>query len=173
MFSDFYTLPMASNGPSPIITFIPSSRFDDKGRQMQFVESDIQRQERLAFLKISKATKQAGWASLSEPSSGRTSPTSSIRSMRSASSSSSSLSSSPTNSPFSDVLDIPNTCPEPFLFYSSPLPSSGSASPSMSLFSPAPLPPSTTSAAGAGSFKRSHRRQSSSLHGLHAIPEED
>ncbi|TEB30424.1 hypothetical protein FA13DRAFT_551248 [Coprinellus micaceus] len=172
MLSDYYSYPMAST-PSTIITFIPPSRFDERGRQMQFVESDIQRQERRAFLKATQASRDSWSPSSSESSSGRTSPTSSILSLRSASSSCSSLSSSPTHSPISEVLDITNTCPEPFLLYSSPFPSSGSASPTMSLFSAAPLPPSPTNNNGGSSFKKGHRRQSSSLHGLHAIPEED
>lgn len=70
-----YSYPMPT--PSTIITFIPPSRFDERGRQMQFVESDVQRQERLAFIKGTKASK--GTWSPSETSSGRTSPTSSVR----------------------------------------------------------------------------------------------
>lgn len=196
----------------PIITFIPESRFDERGRQLQFVESDVQRQERLAFLKASRKTKGESkdlWSSSSDyssyPGSGRSSPTSSVRAcsfmtssktsldslnpffqIRS-SRSSSSESGSPTHSPYSEsrVLDITNSYPEPYLFYSSgPLPSpsslsfygSGSASstsqyPTNTVFTPPGV--TVNSIPSSSGFKRGHRRQSSSLHGLHAIPEED
>jgi len=36
---------------SPLLTSIPPVRYDDKGRQAHFVESPIQRRERLAFIK--------------------------------------------------------------------------------------------------------------------------
>lgn len=176
-------------GNYPIITFIPESRFDERGRQLHFVESDVQRQERLAFLKVTRKSKGESskdpWSSFSDYSSssgsGRSSPTSSIYSTRS------SESSSPTHSPYSEsrVLDITNAYPEPYLFYSSgPLPSpssplsffggSTSSQPKspMNAVSLSVSPPGVNSISSSN-FKRGHRRQSSSLHGLHAIPEED
>jgi len=37
--------------PSPLITYIPPIRYDDKGRQIHYVESAVQRQERVAFIR--------------------------------------------------------------------------------------------------------------------------
>ncbi|KAF4611648.1 hypothetical protein D9613_003826 [Agrocybe pediades] len=39
----------------PFVTTLPDAKFDGKGRMMAFVESDVQRLERLAFINASKS----------------------------------------------------------------------------------------------------------------------
>ncbi|KIM90020.1 hypothetical protein PILCRDRAFT_812823 [Piloderma croceum F 1598] len=36
---------------SPLVTYIPPIRYDEKGRQIDYIESAAQRQERIAFIK--------------------------------------------------------------------------------------------------------------------------
>ncbi|TFK24884.1 hypothetical protein FA15DRAFT_387355 [Coprinopsis marcescibilis] len=93
-----------SSAPSPIITYISTSRFDERGRQLQFVESEVQRQQRLAIVKSSAARKN--WQSFDSPCS---SPSSSA---------SGSLSNSPLNSPYSSMIDISSLSSDPYSLYS-------------------------------------------------------
>lgn len=51
---------------SPFVTTIPGSRYDSRGRQLNFEESNVQRRERLAFL---NASKSAGTSPIQSPSS--------------------------------------------------------------------------------------------------------
>ncbi|EAU87602.1 hypothetical protein CC1G_09699 [Coprinopsis cinerea okayama7 len=82
---------------TPVITYIPGSRYDERGRQLQFVESDVQRQQRLALLK------------------GRNSPLFDSPCSSPSSTLSRSLSSSPSSSPSTTVIDI---SADPFSQYS-------------------------------------------------------
>ncbi|KAH6904487.1 hypothetical protein BKA70DRAFT_536400 [Coprinopsis sp. MPI-PUGE-AT-0042] len=91
MFNDFH-----ASGSSSVITSIPAARFDDRGRQLQFVESPEQQRERLAMLK-NKTPNGSPWLTPSSPSR--------------------SLSGSPNSSPFSSMIDITS---EPFLLSSPP-----------------------------------------------------
>lgn len=56
---------------APFITTIPEVRYDSKGRQMSFVESDVQRLERLAFVNASRSRSNSPTQS---PRSGASSP---------------------------------------------------------------------------------------------------
>jgi hypothetical protein len=51
---------------SPFVTTIPGSRYDSRGRQLNFEESNVQRRERLAF---ANASKSAGTSPIQSPSS--------------------------------------------------------------------------------------------------------
>ncbi|KAF8797608.1 hypothetical protein BYT27DRAFT_7265614 [Phlegmacium glaucopus] len=45
---------------TPFITDIPSSRYDSTGRQLSFVETEVQRLERMALVRASKRRSQPG-----------------------------------------------------------------------------------------------------------------
>ncbi|TFK37712.1 hypothetical protein BDQ12DRAFT_685148 [Crucibulum laeve] len=49
--------PLPSSYGASIITYIPSTRYDAKGRQLQYAETETQRRERLAFLQQRKIRK--------------------------------------------------------------------------------------------------------------------
>ena len=53
----------------PFVTTIQSSRFDSRGRQLGFVESEVQRLERLAFANASKSQSASPTGSLTPSSS--------------------------------------------------------------------------------------------------------
>ncbi|KAF9526008.1 hypothetical protein CPB83DRAFT_896474 [Crepidotus variabilis] len=63
---------LPSNFASPFITTISSVRYDSRGRQMQFTESNVQRLERQAFV---SANSNSGSPSSSPTSSGNSTPT--------------------------------------------------------------------------------------------------
>jgi hypothetical protein len=54
----------------PFITTIQGSRYDTRGRQMHFIESEVQRLERLAFAKASKSCSSSPTGSFTSSSSG-------------------------------------------------------------------------------------------------------
>ncbi|PPQ66148.1 hypothetical protein CVT26_010871 [Gymnopilus dilepis] len=131
---------------APFITTIPESRYDAKGRQLGFVETDVQRLERLAFLNASKS-RSASPSPNHSPRSGASSPLMANRLAEELNLSSDEWSSDD----------------EPHILYSTPKPKQGP--PSVS-FTPARKPSSTP----ASTFTPGHRRKRSSLS---SIPEED
>ncbi|PPR01673.1 hypothetical protein CVT24_001502 [Panaeolus cyanescens] len=177
---------------TPFVTTIPSPRFDSKGRQLGFVESDVQRLERLAFLNGSKSrTASPATSPSSLPGSPSQSPV-----MRSYISSSASPSSSPSSKPrliqgpICDPIELmANQLAEEFLMSPSSDDSSdddymmipsltASSLPSYMFANAVPAfadmsrkaPRSHSSTPSSGSFKPGHRRKRSELF---AIREED
>jgi hypothetical protein len=66
--ANFPTVP--SHFTFPFVTTIQSSRYDARGRQMGFVETEVQRLERLAFANASKSRSGSPTDSLTSSSSG-------------------------------------------------------------------------------------------------------
>lgn len=54
---------------TPLTTDIPSSRYDSKGRQLSFVETEVQRLERMALVNASKSRSSSPAQSRKQPSS--------------------------------------------------------------------------------------------------------
>ncbi|KJA13842.1 hypothetical protein HYPSUDRAFT_151089 [Hypholoma sublateritium FD-334 SS-4] len=64
--SSSFLLP--SHFGSPFITTLPTTRYDAKGRQLNFTESEVQRLERLAFVNASKSRSNSPVQGLVSPS---------------------------------------------------------------------------------------------------------
>jgi len=154
------TLLFPSHFGAPFLTTIPDVRYDSKGRQLGFIESEVQRLERLAFVNASKSRSN--------------SPSQSPRSSGASSPSGMKLISEPYGDPIelmanrlaeelmmhsSDEFSFSDE--EPHILYSTPRASQG-------------VPPSSRTPAGKApipsTFQPGHRRKQSSLS---AIPEED
>lgn len=54
---------------TPLTTDIPGSRYDSKGRQLSFVETEVQRLERMALVNASKSRSSSPAQSRKQPSS--------------------------------------------------------------------------------------------------------
>ncbi|KDR78377.1 hypothetical protein GALMADRAFT_245532 [Galerina marginata CBS 339.88] len=151
------TLFLPSHFGASFLTTIPETRYDAKGRQLGFIESEVQRLERLAFLNASKSRSNSPNHS---PRSGASSPTKLI------------------SEPYGDPIELmANQLAEKFMMneFSSPYdelqvlystPKSGQRLPPSVSYAPqsrkAPSPST--------SFQPGHRRSRSSLS---SIPEED
>ncbi|PPQ77887.1 hypothetical protein CVT25_015374 [Psilocybe cyanescens] len=153
---------LPSHFGAPFITAIPEIRYDNKGRQMGFIESDVQRLERLAFVSASKSRSN--------------SPTQSPRSSGASSPSRMKL----ISEPYGDPIELmANRLAEEFMFSSDEF-SSSDEEPHI-LYSTSPSPrhvpavsssrtSSSRKAPSPSTFQPGHRRKRSSLS---AIPEED
>jgi len=147
---------------SPFLTTIPETRYDAKGRQMSFIESEVQRLERMAFVNVSKSRNSTPSPNHS-PRSGASSP----------------LDMKLISEPYGDPIELmANRLAEEFMLnsadelssddehviYSTPKATQGVpfASNRASPSSKAPFPSTT--------FQPGHRRKRSSLS---SIPEED
>lgn len=64
--SSSFLLP--SHFGSPFLTTLPATRYDAKGRQLNFTESEVQRLERLAFVNASKSRSNSPVQGLISPS---------------------------------------------------------------------------------------------------------
>ena len=64
--SSSFILP--SHFGSPFLTTLPATRYDAKGRQLNFTESEVQRLERLAFVNASKSRSNSPVQGLLSPS---------------------------------------------------------------------------------------------------------
>ncbi|KAF9054230.1 hypothetical protein BJ165DRAFT_1522774 [Panaeolus papilionaceus] len=184
---------LPSHFGTPFVTTIPSPRFDSKGRQLSFVESDVQRLERLAFLNGSQPRSASPASSSSSvPQSPSQSPV-----IRAFTSSSASPSSSPSSRPrliqglICDPIELmANQLAEEFLLSPSSSDDSsdddymmipnlaGSSPPSYIFANSVPAfadisrkaPRAISSTLASSSFKPGHRRKRSELF---AIREED
>ncbi|KAF8901026.1 hypothetical protein CPB84DRAFT_1962187 [Gymnopilus junonius] len=149
---------------APFITTIPETRYDARGRQLSFVESDVQRLERLAFMNASKSRSTSPSPNCS-PRSGASSP------------SRMKLISAPYGDPIELIAnrlaeefnlsssDDWSSDDEPHILYSTPRPKQSPPS-----VSSTPTRKSSPSSPATSTFQPGHRRKRSSLS---SIPEED
>ncbi|KAH9476987.1 hypothetical protein JR316_0010903 [Psilocybe cubensis] len=154
---------LPSHFGAPFVTALPEVRYDSKGRQLGFVESDVQRLERIAFINASKSRSS--------------SPTQSPRSSGASSPSRMKLISEPYGDPIELMAnrlaeefmlssdEFSSSDEEPFVLYSTS-PSSSRKVPAVS----SSRPSSSRKAPSPSAFQPGHRRKRSSLS---SIPEED
>jgi hypothetical protein len=176
---------------SPLITYIPPIRYDDRGRQIHYVESTVQRQERVAFIRKREwARRVSAWVEESQSvndhynqdvlydSAMVRTTTSAQRESRHLSISSLQSTSGTKPKVTWDVLSIPESTNEyyddnePYIIYSSSSPSSPSSS--SSVLSDEAASPSSSPTSSKFSSRRSPRprRRHLSLSSINEEPEE-
>jgi len=157
---------------SPLITYIPPIRYDDRGRQIHYVESTVQRQERVAFIRKREwARRVSAWVEESQSVNDHYNQDVLYDSA---------MSTSGTKPKVTwDVLSIPESTNEyyddnePYIIYSSSSPSSPSSS--SSVLSDEAASPSSSPTSSKFSSRRSPRprRRHLSLSSINEEPEED
>jgi hypothetical protein len=168
---------------SPLITYIPPIRYDEKGRQIHYVESAVQRRERVAFIRKREwARRVSAWIeqsrSVDDLYNGEVLYDSALVSSSTSRRGASSEVYCPQSTSKSQVTSIPESAEEyyddnePYIIYSA---SPSSPSSSTSALSDESASPSSSPTSSRFSPRRSPRprRRHLSLSSINEEPEED